>query len=236
MTKTRATTISIDDVRGALKSGKSFDELLAAIGQRDRTNIERHLAVIDAEPDEWHGRTWRRLAAALANLAPLSLQTNGQQAVQFFIADGKYRMQVFALEDLRDGHVRVYAPDSIADAVKAHLVHEQKGAPVPAAAASTPGNGGKPPKPQFRFAGMPLPGLLIEQLDAKNTANPAPYFANLIGWNRKALRISIPVGADDAAIDAVVTLCAFGAIRVAGNALPAVAPANKPAAPAGEKK
>src|SRR5947207_1782043 len=59
---------------------------------------------------------------ARASFIPHALQTAGQQAVQFFIADGKYRKQVFALEDPRDGRILIYTEDVLPAALKAGLL------------------------------------------------------------------------------------------------------------------
>ena len=45
--------------------------MLAKAGQRDRANVEKHLAALDAEPGSPHAVLWRRLTRALATLAPL---------------------------------------------------------------------------------------------------------------------------------------------------------------------
>src|SRR5947207_7498974 len=97
-----------------------YDAFLAALGARDRVNVERHVAAAEADRD--HARLWRRIALALATLAPLPAQTTGQHAISFFIPDGKYKMQVFALEDQRDGKLLIYAPDMIDEALKAGLL------------------------------------------------------------------------------------------------------------------
>ena len=85
--------------------------MLAQAGVRDRVNIEKHLTACDAEAEPGHAQLWRRLAAKLSELAPLPVHTAASQMVLFFIADGKYRMQVFALEDCHDGSLSVYLPD-----------------------------------------------------------------------------------------------------------------------------
>ena len=97
----------------------------------------------------------------LHRLAPLPVTTVGQHAVQFFIADGKYRMQVFALEDARDGRLMVYLPDILAKARR-------------------PG---------------PPGGAQPESLDSANTPNPSPHIKHMLGWNRKAVRITLPTRA-----------------------------------------
>src|SRR5436190_1805553 len=63
-----------------------------------------------------------RQVCALATLAPHAAKFVGRQTVQFYIADGKYRMQVFALEDLQDGNFTVYCPDVLEEAVRAGLL------------------------------------------------------------------------------------------------------------------
>ena len=55
-------------------------------------------------------------------LSPHAAKLVGKQTVQFYVADGKYRMQVFALEDLQDGNITVYCPDVLTEAVEAGLL------------------------------------------------------------------------------------------------------------------
>ncbi len=94
---------------------KELETFLSALAAKDRLNVERHLATIDAEPSPTHGKLWRQIALTTRQAAPHAAQTIGQHVVQYFIADGKYRMQVFALEDQHDGQIFVYVPDVIAD-------------------------------------------------------------------------------------------------------------------------
>ena len=172
-----------------------FNAWLAALGARDRVNLERHVAALEAEPV--HSTLWRRIARSIATLAPHAASTTGQQAVQFFIADGKYRMQVFALEDNRDGKIMVYAVDALDDAYKADLL-------------------GKPAKDNpsnLPIAGAPGQMLTVETLSAVDTPNPSPFYKHMLGWNRKALRITLPVGSSDAQVSAAETLCAITASK-----------------------
>src|SRR5436190_148380 len=89
-----------------------FAAFLRVLSPKDRQNVERHLAVVEAENDPAHGQNFKKLAACLWALTAHAATTVGQQAIQFFVADGKYRKQQFALEDLRDGKINVYAPDT----------------------------------------------------------------------------------------------------------------------------
>src|ERR1700712_1080440 len=100
-------TATLAGARRALEKRTDLSSFLAKVRLKDRTNIERHLTACDAEGDPRHGVLWRRIACALGTLAPLAIQTIGEHAMQFFVADGKYRMQVFALEDARDGSIHI---------------------------------------------------------------------------------------------------------------------------------
>ena len=169
----------------ATTDAADMETFLTGLAGKDRSNIEKHLAACDAEPDPQHGKLWRRLAVMLRKLAPLPVQTVGQHAVQFFIADGKYRMQVFALEDGRDGRLMIYLPDILADAEK---------------------------------AGAPLGVLKPEALDAANTPNPSPHIKHMLGWNRKAVRVTLLTHASSQQVNATEKLCALAASQWANKA------------------
>lgn len=164
----------------ATTDAADMETFLTGLAGKDRSNVEKHLAACDAEPDPMHGKLWRRLASTMRKLAPLPVQTVGQQAVLFFIADGKYRMQVFALEDARDGRLMIYLPDILAEAEK---------------------------------AGAPLAVLKPEALDAANTPNPSPHIKHMLGWNRKAVRVTLLTHASAQQVSAAEKLCALAADR-----------------------
>lgn len=176
MTKSRAATV--ESMRSALAEPIDFDAHLAKAGQRDRSNVEKFLAACDPA----HAKLWKRVARSLATLSPLAITTVGQAAVQFFIADGKYRMQVFAMEDNNDGKISIYTPDVLAEAEKLKLVGDD----VPTK-------------------------LFVEQLDASNTPNPSPHFKNMLGWNRKALRVTLPLTATNTQIEAAEAIAILAA-------------------------
>ena len=181
--------------RKALEPLINFEAWLAALGARDRVNLERHVAALEAEPV--HATLWRRIARSIATLAPHAASTTGQQAVQFFIADGKYRMQVFALEDNRDGKIMIYVVDALDDAYKADLF-------------------GKPAKDNptnLPILAAPGQTLTVETLSAADTPNPSPFYKHMLGWNRKALRLTLPVGSSDAQVTAAESLCAVAAAK-----------------------
>src|SRR5687768_1822879 len=111
---------TIDAARAPLATPVDFEAMLAKLAPKDRLNVQRHLAALEADPD--HAALWQRLACALMTLSPHAAKTNGQQSVQFFVPDGKYRMQVFALEDKRDGKLTVYVGNVLDEALAKGLL------------------------------------------------------------------------------------------------------------------
>ena len=194
----------------------ALEAVLARTGAKDRTHIQRHLTAADAEPDPAHAALWRRLAELIASLAPMPVQAVGHTAVMFFVADGKYRMQVFALEDQNDGRLALYVPDILAEAVRKKILK-------------------KTDEPdQFGVVGSLRSTLHVESLDAQNTPEPPTHVKNMLGWNRKSLRVTLPViGTDKARLAAVEALCNLAAKQWADKLSKSVAPAPAVAAPAG---
>jgi hypothetical protein len=104
-------------------------------------------------------------------------------------------MQVFALADQRDGVMMVYTTDVLDDATKASLVngpHELGGHTN-----------------AYKIKGS-TDTIRIDQLDGK-TPNPSTFFKDMLGWNRRALRITIPATATKDQVDAVEKICQLGA-------------------------
>jgi hypothetical protein len=192
-TKTNSAATAIT---GMLAKPAPLDDFLAKLAARDRQNVDRHLIAADAEPEGDHAKLWRRIARALFTLSPHAITTIGQQALLFFIADGKYRMQVFAVEDPRDGRLLVYTGEVTKEAIKQGILLA-------------------PPKGDasagYVVAADKQQRLIIEQLDANNTPNPHPWYKNMLGWGRKALRVTLPVKATPEQIAATEALCAITA-------------------------
>lgn len=194
---------SLSAAREALAQPLSFDQFLAKLAPKDKLNAERRVDVLEAEPDPARARLWRRLASALITLAPQSAKLVGRQTVQFYIPDGKYRMQVFALEDLQDGNFTIYCPDVLAEATAAGLLAE-----------------GDEPGPHLRLIGTSREPLLIESLD-KESANPGVHYKDLVGWNRKAIRITLPPSASPLQIETTELICAMAAHHFVASKNPA---------------
>lgn len=181
----------LDSARRRVAKPVSFDLLCEKLGPKGKLNAERHLATCQAgEHGAAHADNWKRLGCAMMTLASHAAKLNGQQSLQFYVADGKYRMQVFALEDLRDGNLTVYCADILDKALAAGVF--EKG--------NTAGN-------EYRLADS-QEVLTIERLD-RTTSNPADFFKDMLGWNRKALRITFPAGASGAQIAAAELVCAL---------------------------
>lgn len=192
--------------REALARPMQFDAFLAKLSPKDRQNAERRVQVLEAEPDPTRAPLWRRLVCALMTLAPHAAKFGGKQTVQFYVADGKYRKQVFAMEDLQDGHFTLYCPDVVDEAVKAGLL-------------------AKPTEGEPHFYRMPTSKepLRVEPLDG-NSLNPGAHYKDMTGWNRRALRITLPPGASPPQVEAAELLCA-----IAAQQFPPAPPAATPA-------
>jgi hypothetical protein len=194
---------SLSAAREALAQPLSFEQFLAKLAPKDKLNAERRVEVLEAEPDPARARLWRRLASALITLAPQSAKLVGRQTVQFYIPDGKYRMQVFALEDLQDGNFTVYCPDVIEEATAAGLL-----------------SGSDEAGPHLRLIGASREPLLIEALD-KESANPGAHYKDMVGWNRKAVRITLPPSASPLQIETTELICAMAAHHFVASKNPA---------------
>src|SRR5687768_7739599 len=188
-------------------ASSDYDAFLAKLGEFDRQNVRRHMAFCETEPTDDHQRVWKRVACMLAQIAPLAAHTTGQRAVRFFVADGKYRLQLFALEDLRDGNLVVYAGDALGAALEAGAVRHR---PVHAG-----------PGAQFYDIGdKPGDTVRIEHLTAASTISAPDYYKHMLGWNRKALKITLPLDASPSSIQGLLAFCALSAqasLRLSGG-------------------
>jgi hypothetical protein len=193
--------------RESLAHPLRFNEFLAKLSPKDRINAERRVMVLDAAPVAARAALWQRLACSLMTLAPHAAKLVGKQTLQIYVADGKYRMQVFALEDLQDGNFTVYCPDVLDESVKFGLL-------APNA------------EPHDYITGSSCAPLRVERLDSK-TLHPAPHIKDLTGWNRKALRITLPPAPSEEQVEAAELLCAIAAQRFVHVAPPARAPVIK---------
>lgn len=174
-----------------------YDALLGCFSDKDRSTFERQLATFELKQGAAPAQRWKRLAQVLMTLAPNPAKISSGHAMQFYIPDGKYRKQVFALHGLADGTVAVYAPDVLAEAISEGFLRKT----------SDEGN-------QYRLPDFPQT-LEIEPLDGK-TPNPDPVYKDMTGWNRKAIRLNLPPSATEEQLAAVEYLCNLAAADWAG--------------------
>jgi hypothetical protein len=197
---------SIPLIPTAARPMDEFDLFVSRLGDRDRLNVERHIAFCEAEPSDVHEKLWKRLTCALSRLAPHAAHTSAQRAVRFFVADGKYRLQRFALEDLRDGYLAIYVGDALRDALDARIICGPRSVDAEVSTYEVCDDPGGAP-------------LEVEVLTAAKTTSAPDYFKHMLGWNRRALRVRVPLSAGAATIAAVEALCALSASD-AGSASP----------------
>lgn len=198
----RKLTVTTTDSKGTMVESPasdvegSYDAFVSRLDASGRTNVDRHVAACAGDASRDHLRLWKRLAGFLASLAPHSIRTSGQRAVQFYVADGKYRQQVFALEDLRDGKLCIYAPGAPENAVRKEVLRVASEATRHATA--------------YQLCEAPEQCLTVDSLTAKTTSSAPDYYKHLLDWNRKAIRITLPISATAAQIHAAESLCVLG--------------------------
>ena len=199
---------SFTAARDLLKQRIDFEDFLSKLSPKDRTNAERRVTALEAEPEPNRAKLWKRLVCTMITFAPAA-KFVGSQTVQFYVPDGKHRMQVYALEDLQDGNMTVYCPNVLDEAIKGGLLSAAEGE-----------------EPHMHAIASSKELLRVEPLD-KNSTNAAAHFKDLLGWNRKALRITLLPAPSAARIEATEMLCAIAAQHFVANTLPSVAVAKK---------
>lgn len=201
----------------------NLDASLAKLGAKDRQTFDRQVAAREARSpgDARLADRWRRLAGLLMTLASAPPKLAGSDAMQFYIPDGKYRKQVFAIHATNDGSIVVFLPEIIDLASKSRLLSGVKGT----------GDDDNDRVRLFRIVDS-NESLRIELLDG-STANPSPFYKDMTGWNRRAISVQVPPSATDEQVQAVERLCALAAttwpVASAAPVNPA-AGADKPAA------
>jgi hypothetical protein len=174
----------------ASNAAEDFERLLSRLSPKARASVDKHVELCSADAALGYGRHWKRLAGMLARLAPHMVEVTGA-ALKFHLADGKYRLQVFALEDTRQGVIRVFMPDVAALAVKRGLLRTPEGRTFPVA-----GDAGT--------------RLELEEVNAETKDLPE-FCRAMLGWGRKAVHTSIPSAAEEKHVRAVERLCELAA-------------------------
>jgi hypothetical protein len=179
--------------------GERLEQILAKTGARDRSVMEKRLAMLDADPDPARATCWRQLLLKLSDLVPLPVHPAAPNALQFFIPDGKYRMQVFALDDVGNGLLVLYLPDVLAKAVKDKLLVKQAD--------------------RYSPAESPTKTLTIERMDA-SSIDPPEFMKHMIGWSRKAVKLTLHILREESAeVKVAEQLCELAAAAWAAPAV-----------------
>jgi hypothetical protein len=189
----------------AASSSKNYQAFLGRLGQKGLAAVEKHVEICEADAAQGYGRWWKRIAGMLGQLAPHAIETAGHQAVKFHIPDGKYRQQVFALEDPGAGILYVYMPDIAAAAVSKKLLKP----------AGADGRG-------YGVVGDLEGRLELEVVTSDGQEVPA-FCKPMLGWGRRALKASLSVNAEEKQVRMVEKLCELAAEGWAGKAEPMVA-------------
>ncbi len=179
---------------------ENYEAFLSRLGQKALAAVEKHAELCEADAAQGYGRWWKRLAGTLGQLAPFAIETAGHQALKFHIPDGKYRQQVFALEDAGQGRVYVYLPEISELAVSSKLL--------------------KAPAPDthlYPVVGEAETRLELEIITSETKEAPA-FVKPMLGWGRRAIRTSVSVISDEKQVNALERLCELAAQAWAGRA------------------
>jgi hypothetical protein len=125
-------------------------------------------------------------------LAPAVIESLGHQTLKFHIPDGKYRQQVFALYDTLQGRIELFLPDVSAQAIEQKLVTR--------------------PVAESRAYGIMGDTGTVELQVLTSDDRDCPTFCKpMLGWGRKAIRVSLSAIPEEPQIAAVERLCELAA-------------------------
>ena len=186
-----------------------YDIFIARLSRKALASIEKHLEICETDATLGYGKLWKHLAGFLARLAPYAIEASGQQIVKFYIPDGKYRVQVFALEDSRKGSLNIYMPDITAGAVTRKLIK----------AIESEGQ-------IYAVVGDAHARIDLQPITTDTPELP-DFCKPMLGWGRRALRTTLTTTATEKQIRAVERLC-----ELAAEGWPKVTPAPTAVGPA----
>jgi len=171
-------------------AAEDFDRLQARLTPKARASVTKHLDIVSGSAELGFGECWKRLVGMLGRLAPDLVEAAGT-SLKFSIVDGKYRRQVYALDDQRKGLIQIYLPDIMAAAQKAGLVGIAEGGTIAV-------------KGDIKTR-IPLDVITADTKDIPDCCKP------MLGWGRKALRIEIGVAGEEKQVRMIEKLCALAA-------------------------
>ena len=185
---------------GDRTAADAYEAFVSGLSERDKRNVRRHVAACEAEPTAEHAALWKRLVCTLRSLGIAAVKTTGTRAVQFFAPDGAYQMQLFALEDPHDGTLLVYTPDTLAAATAAGVI----AGPILTGESQF-----------YEVGGVPGLNLEVQPLTASRTPDAPEFYRHLLGWNRRALKVTLRTTAGRAQVAACEGLCRLAAQQAA---------------------
>jgi hypothetical protein len=190
---------------GGSSQEMDFQTLVSRLSAKDRHCVDRQIVARENSPIFGLADRWRRIAGTLLHLAPGLVKLSGLHTMQFYIADGKYRKQVFALHALADSAIAICTPDILADAIKLGLLS------APKAGSGADGEDSN----RYRI-GKTDQTLMIDIVSG-STIDPQIFYKDMTGWNRRALYITLLGDSTQAQVKAVEDLCQFAAVAWANN-------------------
>ena len=173
-----------------ISPAQEFDRLQSRLTPKAKAAVAKHLDIVSGDATLGFGECWKRVVGMLGRLAPDLVEAAGT-SLKFSIVDGKYRRQVFAVDDQRKGLVQIYLPDVLAAAQTAGLIGLTESGTVAV-------------KGDIKTR-IPLDVITADTKDIPDCCKP------MLGWGRKALRIEIGAAGDDKQIKMIEKLCALAA-------------------------
>ena len=169
---------------------RDYAIFLDQLSPKDRARVAKHEETSEASGRKVYGDLWKRLAGALAGLAPHATQFLGNDAVTFYIPDGKYKQQVFGLVQTKDS-VTVFLPDVIEAAIHRKILIRIG------------------TESRYRIAGARDQMVQLDLITADT--RDVPTCKSMLGWGRRALSAQLSEQGDEAKARVVEQLCQLAA-------------------------
>lgn len=167
-----------------------YEAFLGQLTAKGRSTVQKHDGSCETAGADGRKALWMRLAGGLGQLAHHAIEVYDLHSVKFFVADGKYKLQVFALEDTPQGTLVVYLPDVAQTAVSEKILAD----------GTSPQN--------YRVPGG-ADALQLTPINAET--RDMTVCKAMVGWGRRALRAEFALPMQEAHVQAVERLCELAA-------------------------
>lgn len=174
----------------SLKINQMYENFLTRLSPKARTAMAKYEENCQNRGIDAYSDLWMRLAGLLSQLAPQFADMVGF-SVKFYIPDGKYRQQVFALETTQKGSVAIYMPDVTNAAISKNLLS-------PSSIASS-----------YRMSGKTDNQICLEPITA-DTCETVVCKA-MVSWGKRALVTTLDRNSTAEQISTVEKLCNLAA-------------------------